>query len=105
QVNDTRARILLAEGNLREAERFARAAVSTLEKGDEQALLAEALTTNGIALARMGTHPRARALLQRAIEVAETAGDLEGAGRAHLSIIEELGEQTSPTELASIYES
>jgi CheY-like chemotaxis protein len=105
QVDDTRARTLLAEGRLHEAERFARAAVSTLEKGDEQALLAEALTTHGIALARMGTHPRARALLQRAIEVAETAGDLEGAGRAHLSIIEELGEQTSPTELASIYQS
>ena len=105
RVDDTRARTLLAEGRLREAERFARAAVNTLEKGDEQALLAEALTTHGIALARMGTHPRARTLLQRAIEVAETAGDLEGAGRAHLSIIEELGEQTSPTELASIYQS
>jgi CheY-like chemotaxis protein len=105
QVSDTRARTLLAEGRLREAERFARSAVSTLEKGDEQALLAEALTTHGIALARLGTHPRSRALLQRAIEVAETAGDLEGAGRAHLSIIEEMGEQTSATELASIYQS
>jgi CheY-like chemotaxis protein len=105
QVNDTRARTLLAEGRLREAERFARSAVNTLERGDEQALLAEALTTHGIALARMGNYPRSRALLQRAIEVAETAGDLEGAGRAHLSIIEELAEQTSPTELTSIYQS
>lgn len=105
QVNDTRARTHLAQGNLREAERFARSAVSTLEKGDEQALLAEALTTHGITLARLGIHPRSRALLQRAIEVAETAGDLEGAGRAHLSLIEEMGEQTSPTELVSIYQS
>jgi CheY-like chemotaxis protein len=105
QVDDTRARTMLAEGRLREAERFARAAVQTLEKGDEQALLAEALTTYGIALARMGNHARSRALLQRAIEVAETAGDLEGAGRAHLSIIEEMGGQTSATELASIYQS
>jgi CheY-like chemotaxis protein len=105
QVDDTRARTLLAEGRLPEAERFARSAVQTLEKGDEQALLAEALTTHGVALARLGNQTRARALLQRAIEVAETAGDLEGAGRAHLSIIEELTEQTSPTELASIYQS
>src|SRR5439155_9506988 len=105
QVNDTRARTLLAESRVREAERFARSAVSTLEKGDEQALLAEALNTHGIALARLGNHPRSRALLQRAIEVAETAGDLEGAGRAHLSIIEEMGEQTSATELVSIYQS
>ena len=57
------------------------------------------------ALARLGNHPRSRALLQRAIEVAETAGDMEGAGRAHLSIIEEMGEQTSATELVSIYQS
>jgi len=105
QVDDTRARTLLAEGRTREAERFARSAVQTLEKGDEQALLAEALTTNGIALARLGNHARSRVLLQRAIEVAERAGDLEGAGRAHLSLIEEMGEQTSPTELASIYQS
>jgi CheY-like chemotaxis protein len=105
QVNDTRARTLLAEGRIREAERFARSAVQTLEKGDEQALLAEALTTQGIALARLGNHARSRVLLQRAIEVAETAGDMEGAGRAHLSIIEEMGEQTSATELVSIYQS
>ena len=104
QVNDTRARTLLAEGRLVEAERFARSAVQTLEKGDEQALLAEALTTHGIALARLGNHSRARVLLQRAAEVAETSGDLEGAGRAHLSLIEEMGEQTAATELASIYQ-
>ncbi len=105
QVNDTRARTLLAEGRLREAERFARSAVQTLEKGDEQALLAEALTTHGIALARLGNHARARVLLRRATEVAETSGDLEGAGRAHLSLIEEMGDQTAATELATIYQS
>jgi CheY-like chemotaxis protein len=105
QVDDTRARTLLAEGHLREAERFARSAVQTLEKGDEQALLAEALTTHGIAQARLGNHPRSRALLQRAIEVAETSGDLEGAGRAHLSLIEEMGDQTAAPELAAIYQS
>jgi CheY-like chemotaxis protein len=105
QVDDTRARTLLAEGRLREAERFARSAVQTLEKGDEQALLAEALTTHGIALARLGNHARSRVLLRRAIEVAQTAGDLEGAGRAHLSLIEEMGDQTAATELATIYQS
>ncbi len=105
QVDDTRARTLLAEGRTVEAERFARQAVKTLEKGGEQALLAEALTTHGTALARLGNYSRSKALLERAIEVAETAGDLEGSGRAKLSIIEELGEQTSARELASIYES
>ena len=103
QVDDTRARTLLAEGKLKEAERFARLAVKTLEKGDECSLLVEALTTHGTVLARIGNHPRARALLQRAIEVAETCGDLEGAGRARLSIIEELYNQTAAGELASIF--
>jgi len=105
RVDDTRSRTLLAEGRLQEAERFARSAVKTLEKGDEQALLAEALTTYGIVLARLGNYSRSRVLLDRAIEVAETCGDLEGAGRAKLSIIEELAEQTSSPELASIYQS
>ncbi|MEK6333763.1 MAG: tetratricopeptide repeat protein [Acidobacteriota bacterium] len=105
QVNDTRARTLLAEGKLQEAEKFAQSAVKTLEKGDEQALLAEALTTYGTVQARLGHHPQARSLLQRAISVAETASDLEGAGRAKLSIIEELREQTAAEELAIVYQS
>src|SRR6266446_6535634 len=105
QVDDTRARTLLAEGRIAEAERVARNAVRTLEKGDEQAVLAEALTTHGVALARLGDHSSARRLLQRAIEVAETTGDPEGAGRARLSIIEELSGQTPAPQLVSIYQS
>src|SRR2546430_156190 len=105
QVDDTRARTLLAEGRIAEAERVARNAVRTLEKGDEQAVLAEALTTHGVALARLGDYPSAKRLLQRAVEVAETTGDLEGAGRAKLSIIEELFGQTPAAQLVSIYES
>ncbi len=105
QVDDTCAQTLLAEGRTLEAERVARSTVRTLEKGDEHALLAEALTTHSTALARLGHYSRSNALLNRAIEVAETAGDLEGAGRAKLSIIEELSEQTSSTDLASIYQS
>jgi tetratricopeptide (TPR) repeat protein len=105
QVNDTRARTLLAEGKLHDAEKYAQSAVRTLEKGDEQALLAEALTTYGTVQARLGRHPQARSFLQRAITVAETAGDLEGAGRAKLSIIEELREQTSAEDLALVYRS
>ena len=105
QVNDTRARALLSEGRTVEAQRFARSAVNTLEKGDERALLAEALTTYGVALARTGRERSARLQLQRAIEVSEIAGDLEGAGRAKLSIIEELGEKLSIKELIPIYRS
>ncbi len=105
QVDDTRARTLLAQGHAAEAERIARHAVRVLERGGQQALLAEGLTTQGVALARLGNHPRAKALLERAIEVAETTGDLEGSGRAKLSIIEELEEKIPAKELVSIYRS
>jgi CheY-like chemotaxis protein len=105
QVDDTRARTLLAQGHMLEAERLARAAVRVLERGDQQAILAEALTTHGIVLARLGHHQRSKALLERAIDIAETTGDLEGAGRAKLSIIEELGDKFPAKELVSVYRS
>ncbi|HXI24595.1 MAG TPA: response regulator [Pyrinomonadaceae bacterium] len=103
QVDETRARTLLAEGRLSEADRIIKMAVKTLEKGGQQAILAEALTTQGSITARLGKISRARNLLQRAIEVAETCGDLEAAGRARLSVIEELSNQTPAEELASIF--
>lgn len=105
QVDETRARTLLAEGRLPEAERVIRSAVKTLERGGQQAVLAEALTTHGTVKARLGKFARARLMLDRAIETAQTAGDLEGAGRAHLSIIEELGGHTPLKELPQIYRS
>jgi CheY-like chemotaxis protein/tetratricopeptide (TPR) repeat protein len=104
QADETRARTFLAAGQLTDAERIIRSAVRVLERGDEKAVLAEALTTCGTVKARLGKFVRARQLLDRAIEVAETCGDLDGAGRAKLSIIEELTSQTSPLELAATYE-
>ena len=82
-----------------------RQAVRVLERGGQQALLAEGLTTQGVALARSGNQARAKALLERAIEVAETVGDLEGAGRAKLSIIEEFADKISAKELITMYRS
>jgi tetratricopeptide (TPR) repeat protein len=104
QVDETRARTLLAENRLREAERTIKGAVKVLERGGQQAVLAEALTTQGTIAARMGSHTRAALLLQRAIVVAETVGDREGAGRARLTIVEELGSHTPLNQLAQIYE-
>lgn len=103
QVDETRARTLLAEGRLVDAERVVRSAVKTLERGGEQAVLAEALNTYGIVLARLGHQTRSRALLERAVAVAETIGDLAGAGRAQLSIIEELGDTIRVKELIARY--
>ncbi len=103
QVDDTRAKVLLAEGRVAEAEKLARAAVRTLERGGEQSLLAEALTTHGIALARLGRHQHAHLTLQRTVVIAEQAGDLESAGQAALTVIEELGLHLPVQDLSAIY--
>ncbi|HEV2705244.1 MAG TPA: sigma 54-interacting transcriptional regulator [Pyrinomonadaceae bacterium] len=104
QVDDTRARVLLAQGRNADAERVVRGAVNSLRKGGEQALLAEALTTYGVALARLGRVEQARAVLREAVEVAESAGDREGAGRAALTLIEERGLRLRRNELVELYQ-
>lgn len=104
QLDETRARVLLAEGRVTEAETTARATVQALEKGDEHSLLAEALTTHGTALARLARYEQAHLTLQSAVERAQQAGDLEGAGQSALVLIEELAERFIPSELAAIYE-
>jgi CheY-like chemotaxis protein/tetratricopeptide (TPR) repeat protein len=104
QIDETRAKVLLAEGRSGEAEKVISNAVRTLEKGDEQSLLAEALTTQGVALARTGRHIRARLTLQRAIVIAEQVGDKAAAGRAALTIIEELSDTSALAELSTLFE-
>jgi CheY-like chemotaxis protein len=104
QVDETRARVFLAEGRAGEAERLVRAAARVLERGGEQSLLAEALTTRGTALARLGRYEEARAALGRAEEVAGLAGDSEGAGQAALTLIEEMGERLELNDLGDTYE-
>ncbi|MBV9210319.1 MAG: response regulator [Acidobacteria bacterium] len=104
-VDETRARVLLKEGRAREAEKFARAAVLALEADDErQSALASALTTHGVALARLGRHEEGRRELESASLTAERAEDVRAAGEAALTIIEELGEQLTIDELSVIYE-
>lgn len=101
QVDETRARVLLAEGRIAKAEKIVRAAVQTLEKGGEHSLLAEALSTHGIALARLRDFDRAKSTLQRAIDVAEQAGDPESAGQAALALIEQVGVHLSNNDLTA----
>ena len=103
QCDDTLARVLTAEGRLEEAERAAAAAVRGLEEGDRQALLAEALTTLGVAQARLGRHEDARCILVRAAETADDAGDRAGAGAAALALAEELSEHMTSGEICEAF--
>jgi CheY-like chemotaxis protein len=101
QVDETRARVMLAEGKFVDAEKASRRAVHTLEKGDELSLLAEALTTYGMTLTHLGHLEQARSTLERAINVAEQAGDLHSGGMAALTLIEQLGDHLSNHELCA----
>jgi len=104
QVEDTRARVMLAEGALAKAAKIANSAVRMLEKGGEQFLMPEALTTYGTALARLGDYEQARAVFDRAVLIAEQAGDSEGAGVAGLTLFEHLAEQLSHDEICDTLE-
>ena len=104
QVDESKARLLLAQGKNLEAERIIRFAIRVQEKSGEQSRLAESLTTHGAALARLGQTERARMVLQRAIEVASLVGDKEKAGLAAVTIIEELGERLTTAEITAAYE-
>jgi CheY-like chemotaxis protein/Tfp pilus assembly protein PilF len=104
QVDETRARVFLAEGRAGDAERLTRAAAQVLERGGEQSLLAEALTTQGTALARLERYEEARAAFNRAEEVAAQAGDSEGAGQTALTVIEEIGRHLELGDLEDTYE-
>lgn len=92
QIDDTRAQVLIAEKKLKEAEAVARSAVRVLEKSGHQCLLADALITHGIAIARLKQTERAQFTFQKAIEIGHQVGALNKAGLAALSLIEELDE-------------
>jgi tetratricopeptide (TPR) repeat protein len=91
QVDETRARVLVAERKYQEAKRVIDRAVQALEQGGTVALLAEALITQGVVLARLGDSEGSISTLRRAMEAAEWAGALSNAGLAALTLIEEHG--------------
>lgn len=103
QVNETRARVLLAQSRYDEAEQTAGAAVAILEQGDEQALLSEALTTHGIALAHLQRNEAAFATLSKAAETAAEAGDRLSSARTRLLMLEHLKNYLPPVELLKLY--
>jgi tetratricopeptide (TPR) repeat protein len=93
QVDETRARVLIGEKKHREANRVLAGAIHTFEQGGESALLADALTLQGVLLARRGAYGDSAAVLLRAADMAERIGAHSNAGRGLLTFIEEHGER------------
>ena len=102
-TDDTLAQIFLLEGRSEESERVARRAVHKLKRGGEQPALAEALTTHGKALARLRQSQAARANLDRAVEIAQNAGNPECGGIAAITAIEELSSHLPVETLQNYY--
>jgi CheY-like chemotaxis protein/predicted negative regulator of RcsB-dependent stress response len=104
QVKETRARVLIAERRYQEANLVIAEAIKTFEKGDEWALLADALTLQGVVLSRLRFYDRSIHVLRRAINLAQDSGALSSAGLAALTLIEEHGEARLPeSELCNTY--
>ena len=104
QVNETRARLLVAEHRYAEADRVIAGVVGTFERGGEYALLADALVIQGVVLARLRDYDRSLPILRHAINLAEDSGSLNNAGLAALTLIEEHGAtRLSDYELYSMY--
>jgi tetratricopeptide (TPR) repeat protein len=103
QVNETRARVFLAEKRFADAESAIFAAIATFEKGEDSSLLAEALTTEGSIFAGSGKYDKACEAFNRASEIAAAAGDCHLAAVAQLRIIEDLEGVLSRTELLVAY--
>jgi tetratricopeptide (TPR) repeat protein len=105
QVDETRARVLVAEKNYRGAERILANVIKTFEAGGESALLADALTLQGVTWARLGGFDSSIKVLRHAIKVAQDSGSLASAGLAALTLIEEHGAalRLTDSELAKSY--
>jgi tetratricopeptide (TPR) repeat protein len=102
QVNDTLARLHLAQHHYESAEESADRAIETLQLGDEDSLLAEVLTTKGIVCSRLLHHRDAIRVFERAYAVASRCGDRQGAARSLLIMLEELGSELSEEDFKDI---
>jgi tetratricopeptide (TPR) repeat protein len=105
QVDETRARVLVAEKKYREADRIIAGVIKTFEQGGESALLADALMVQGVVWARLGVYESSVNIFRQALKVAQDSGALTQAGLAALTLIEEHGAtwRLSESELSKVY--
>lgn len=93
QVNDTRARVYVAEGRYKEANRIISGVIQSFEKGGEYALLSDALTIQGLIWSKLGMHESSMQILRRALSLAQDSGSFANAGFAALTLIQEHGQE------------
>lgn len=104
QLNEARARILIAEERYTEAELVIDEVVNTLKRGGEQALLTDALTTKATVQARL-ENKKSVDTFNQAIKTGEVVGAKCSAGLAAIGLIEEHGKNLSIHEIFKAYQS
>lgn len=103
-VNETRARVFVAERSYEDASRIISSVIQTFEKGSEYAMLTDALTIQGVVWSRLGLQENSINVLRYAIGVAQDSGAHSNAGRAALTLIEEHGkERLTEAELYQVF--
>jgi tetratricopeptide (TPR) repeat protein len=104
QVDETRARVLVAERKYHEASRIIGRVIQTFDRSGESALLADALALQGVVWARLGNFDSSLYVMRQAVKIAQDSGALTQAGLAALTLIEEHGaRRLSDTELYDLY--
>jgi TolB-like protein len=98
QTHDCLSKLYMATDQFQLAESAVECAIVSLEADDEEALLAEALTTKGHLFCKTNRRSEGRQILEGAWRIAERCGDTEGAGRALLTLFEETHTQMDEAE-------
>jgi tetratricopeptide (TPR) repeat protein len=89
QVEETRARVLIAEEKYQKAKKVIAKVIDVLERCGEKALLIDALTIKATAQARVGETDESFKTFRQAIRIGQQSGALFNAGLAAISLIEE----------------
>lgn len=105
QVDETRARVLVAEKKYTEASRIIASVMQAFEQGGDAGLLADAMIIQGIVWARTEGYASSMNILRQAVASAYAAGATSNAALAALTVIEEHGARRLPeTELFETYQ-
>ena len=104
QVDETLARLYLQTRQYDLAQTAIERAVQIFELADNEVLLAEALTTNGVIASRLGRYYDAQKSFEAAYKISERCSDNEGAGLALLVMFEEIGGHLEQLEKIQIAE-
>jgi len=102
QTDETLARIHLLAKHYALAEQAICESVETLERVGQDAVLAEALITQGLVFARLGCNRTAKWVLDRSSQLAERCGDFAGAARALMVMVEEILDDLNEEERSRI---